>query len=183
MHSSVMDFLRDEISPKEIQGKDILEVGSQDINGTPRTTVMPHGPKSYVGVDSGRGKCVDILLPASDLVSHFGAEHFDMVISTEMLEHAEDWRAPVNQMKRVLKPEGILVVTTRGPGFQYHGFPNDFWRFTTNLFCEIFIDMEILVLKKDPLLDGVFLKAKRPKKSESYVDLYKIEAYPIEKKA
>lgn len=161
MHQSVMEFLRREVHAPEISGKSVLEVGSYDVNGSPRTVVVPMKPSSYLGVDFCAGPGVDRVLDASRLVESLGAEKFDVVLSTEMLEHARDWKSAVSQMKRVLKPGGLLVVTTRGPGFPYHGYPHDYWRFTLVDFRVAFQDM-LAVLQADPEAPGVFLKARKP---------------------
>jgi 2-polyprenyl-3-methyl-5-hydroxy-6-metoxy-1,4-benzoquinol methylase len=159
MHPSVMDFLRRELKYSEIAGMEILEVGSQDVNGSPREVVQELNPGKYTGVDFSKGKGVDLVLDVSKLVFKFGAEAFDVVISTEMLEHAKDWRTAVNQMKGVLKIGGLLVVTTRSKGFPYHGYPHDYWRYRIEHFQQIFADMAILTLQSDPMHPGVFLKA------------------------
>lgn len=159
MHPSVMDFLRNEVKPGEIAGKAVLEVGSQDVNGSPREVLLQHKPGSYIGVDFAKGKGVDQVLDVAKLEETFGAERFDVVISTEMLEHAKDWRVAIQQMKAVLKEEGLLIVTTRSKGFPYHGYPHDYWRYRIEHFQRIFSDMGILTLQNDPQFPGVFMKA------------------------
>jgi hypothetical protein len=77
-------------------------------------------------------------------------------------------------MKGVLKPLGLLIVTTRGPGFPYHGFPHDYWRFTTGDFVEIFNDFLFMAFKPDPQYSGVMLKARKPDPFQEN-DLSKIE--------
>lgn len=162
MHKSVMTFLKANIHPREIFGKRVLEVGSCDVNGSPRTVLVPMKPLEYIGVDQGPGPGVDLVCGADHLSSRFGRDSFDVVLSTEMLEHAEDWKPTIREMKAVLQPEGLLVVTTRGPGFPYHGFPHDHWRFTPALFKEIFSDMAQEILIPDPEFPGILLKAWKP---------------------
>jgi len=176
MHPSVMDFLRQEVKDSEILGKEVLEVGAQDVNGSPREVVSQMRPKKYIGVDFTAGKGVDLVLDVADLVMYFGIDRFPAVISTEMLEHAKDWRTAVSQMKAVLAPGGILVVTTRSPGFAFHGYPHDYWRFTVGDFFRIFGDMVIEILKPDPLPGhpGVLLKARKDPTLPS-VDLSRID--------
>jgi len=180
MHPSVMRFLREQIDADEIRGKELLEVGSQDVNGSPREAFLNHGPRKYVGVDFCREKGVDVVLDVKDIVKHFGVEQFDVVVSTEMLEHAKDWRTAVDQMKQVLRTGGLLIMTTRGPGFPYHGYPHDYWRFTVEDFRKIFADMWVRLLTPDPdpAFPGVLLKAQKTGGTGT-VDLASIEVASI----
>jgi SAM-dependent methyltransferase len=178
MHPSVMDFLRRELKYSEIAGMEILEVGSQDVNGSPREVIQTLNPGKYTGVDFTKGKGVDVVLDVSKLVLKFGQEAFDVVISTEMLEHAQDWRTAVDQMKDVLKVGGLLVVTTRSKGFPYHGYPHDYWRYRIEHFQQIFADMAITTLQSDPMHPGVFLKALKGESTGS-IDLGRIQVDPV----
>jgi len=96
------------------------------------------------------------------VVGRFGKESFDVVILTELLEHAKNWQLVISNMKNVCKPGGILIVTTRSRGFGYHGFPYDFWRYELDDFREIFSDLNIVSLEKDTELVGVFTKLRKP---------------------
>ena len=53
----------------------------------------------------------------------------DLVLSTEMLEHCPEPARVAGEVHRVLRPGGILVLTTP---FVYvlHGWPHDYYRFT-----------------------------------------------------
>lgn len=162
MHGSVMQYLRNKVTKAEIQGKSVLEIGSYNVNGTARDVIVPFAPKQYLGIDQGPGPGVDRVLDASNIVTALGENSFDVVLSTEMLEHAQDWRKAVVNMKAVTKLGGLLFVTTRGPGFPFHGFPHDYWRFTVEDFRRIFMDMEILDLVPDGEFPGVFIKCRKP---------------------
>lgn len=172
-----MQFLRDCLSREEIFNKDILEVGSQDVNGSPREVIAPLGPRTYWGVDYGPGKGVDLVLDGTRLVSHFGPSCFDVVVSTEMLEHAEDWKTAITQMKEVLRPGGILVITARGPGFPYHGFPHDHWRYTLPDVRAMFSDMRIEICKEDTAPGFLFKGVKTEETGRA--DLTGINVQPI----
>jgi SAM-dependent methyltransferase len=121
-----------------------------DLNGTPRSVVGPLEPAEYVGVDLEGGRGVDKICDARRLVDEFGRESFDVVISTEMIEHLEDWQSAVQQMKDVLKVGGRLLLTTRSIGFPYHPHPVDCWRFSKDDFSAILKDMEIEEICDDP---------------------------------
>jgi len=180
MHSSVLHFLKSNLALPEVAGKDILEVGSRNVNGSPRLAILPLRPSLYVGTDIEAGPDVDIVARAEELTSFFGTDRFDIVVSTELLEHVENWKSVVSQMKKVLRPGGLLLVTTRSPGFHYHSYPSDFWRYTLEDFRRIFSDMDILVLREDTQAPGVFLKSRKPLNFHETI-LSKIEVMPMEK--
>lgn len=164
MHDSVMNFGRSVLTSADIRGKRVLEVGSMNVNGSLRGFVESHGPARYIGVDFIDGPGVDVVCDAVDLRKRFGKESFDVVLSTEMLEHAEDWRGAVLAMKRVLKPKGLILLTARGPGFPLHGFPHDWHRFTLTDVASIFADFRIDTLREDPECPGFLLRARKPRR-------------------
>lgn len=66
------------LNEEEIEGKNILEVGSYDINGGLRPIVESWKPAKYVGVDIEKGLGVDVVCNAEELLDKF--------------EHVKDWR-------------------------------------------------------------------------------------------
>jgi len=105
----------------------VLEVGSYNVNGSLHDrNISDLCIAEYVGVNIQlQLGYVDAIADASALPSV--DESFDVVIYTETLEHVEDWHSAVTEMKRVLKGGGLLVITTRSPGFPLHSYPCDFW--------------------------------------------------------
>ena len=179
MHVAVLDFFLRNVDCSEFNAKRVLEVGSRFVNGSVRPLIERFcRPREYVGIDIEAGKYVDIVLPAERLVDHFGPESFDVVISTEVLEHVFDWRLVINNMKAVLRRGGYIYVTTRSKGFPYHAYPYDFWRYETSDMIRIFKDFEIIRLETDWEAPGVFLKARKPINWRP-IDLNNIELYSI----
>lgn len=130
----------------------VLEVGSRDVNGSTRE-ILAAFSESYVGVDIFDGPGVDKLVDVNDLMNSFGHESFDVVTSTEMLEHCANWQDAIYQMAGVLRPGGLLLITTRSPGFELHDYPADYWRFSKSDFEEIFRPIgNILALQSDMTL-------------------------------
>lgn len=150
-----------------VSGRDVLEVGAYDVNGSVRPHTEALGPRSYLGVDIAAGPRVDRVLDATKLVETFGREAFDVVITTEMVEHVRDWRAVVANLKGVLRPGGHLLVTTRSAGFPYHGWPYDFWRYEPEDMRRIFGDLELHAVESDTASPGIFVFGRRP---ESFVE-------------
>lgn len=178
-NEAVLEFFIESIKAEEFNEKRILEVGSKYVNGSVRPLIEGFfSPQEYIGVDIESGKFVDLILPAEKILDHFGPESFDVVISTELLEHIVDWRFVVNNMKMILKRTGYIYITTRSRGFLYHGFPWDFWRYAVEGMGRIFMDFEVIAQKKDHQAPGVFLKARKP---ENYVpaDLSDIALYSM----
>lgn len=164
MHSSVAAWIAGTLDRTELARADVLEVGSRNVNGSVRPRLWSLGPASYVGVDKIRGRGVDRIVDAVDLVDTFGVEAFDLVVSTETLEHVHDWRAAVRAMVAVTRLGGLLVITTRSEGFPYHEHPGDYWRFSVEemgRIVEVGLGCEALDLRPDPEFPGVFVKARR----------------------
>ena len=111
-NAQCIDFVASVLTAGDVAGRDVLEVGALDVNGTVRPVVEALGPASYIGVDLEHGPGVDEVLPAEDLLDRFGPGAFDVVISTELLEHVRDWRLVVRNLK--------LGAPPRGPGGGYN---------------------------------------------------------------
>lgn len=173
----VIEFFVDNVKPEEFKGKRVLEVGSRYVNGSVRPFIESFlRPKEYIGVDIERGKFVDLVLPAERLLDYFGLGSFDVVISTATIEHIRDWRNAINNMKRVLKSNGYIYITTVGRGFPYHGYPYDFWRYELDDMRKIFSDFDIITLKRN-IKHHTLIKAKKSVRKP--VDLSNITLYSM----
>jgi SAM-dependent methyltransferase len=158
----VTEFVRERLNRTDVAGRSVLEVGSLDVNGSVRPEIESLKPAMYLGVDIVSGARVDEICDVRHLVDHYGNESFDVVVSTELLEHVRDWKGAINNMKRVLRPGGILVVTTRSLGFPLHGYPWDYWRYEPDDLAAIFSDFDDVEMERDPESPGVFIKARKP---------------------
>ncbi len=161
-NATCMNFGKAHLTSDDVRGKAVIEVGSMNLNGSLRTVAEALGPSCYIGVDLKEGPGVDIVCDVLDLIDRFGAGTFDVLISTELLEHVRDWRRVINTFKHILKPNGILLLTTRSRGFPFHEYPFDYWRFETSDMQYLFSDFVVEALENDPLRPGVFVKARKP---------------------
>ncbi|HEY5383489.1 MAG TPA: class I SAM-dependent methyltransferase [Candidatus Paceibacterota bacterium] len=78
----------------------------------------------------------------------FGAAHFEVVVCSEVFEHLQNPPQAVGEMWRVLKPGGLLVLTTRFI-FPVHDAPGDYWRFTPYGLRLLFSQWEILEIEAE----------------------------------
>lgn len=133
MHQSVIEWVSRITRSHDFAGKSILEVGSLDVNGSVRP--LFESADRYIGIDFRAGLGVDLVMNAHRLA--FWNSSFDVVISTEMLEHDDEFWISMAEMGRVLKSKGVLIITARGNGFMPHDYPADFWRFMPGSFTKL----------------------------------------------
>lgn len=72
--------------------------------------------------------CIDILCDITDMKS-IPDESIGLVLNLESLEHIAYPQKAIDEIHRVLKPEGLLILTTV-MHFKIHHAPKDYWRFT-----------------------------------------------------
>jgi len=104
--------------PSYFEDKTVLEVGSQDINGSVRKHFKDC---DYLGIDLGEAPGVDMVISINDFPM---PDKYDVVISSEMLEHCEQWDKALSMMYKNTKPGGIFILTCAGPKRQEHGTNN-----------------------------------------------------------
>lgn len=110
----------------------VLEIGSKDYGSTPDYRKL--FPSSmYVGVDLSAGKGVDVVADVSweleDFTAQVGREKFDAIIIFSVLEHCLNVHKICVNIEKLLSENGTLFVSVPF-SWEYHGFPDDYWRFT-----------------------------------------------------
>jgi SAM-dependent methyltransferase len=128
------DFLK-----KYATDKKVLDIGS---GGSSYQRFFPN--RLTVDIDPARKP--DIVADAHHLP--FKDDEFQVVLSTEMLEHVKDPFQVEREIRRVTKVGGMLILSTRFV-FPLHDTPHDYWRFTKYGLREIFKEWEILELKEE----------------------------------
>lgn len=102
--------------PEYFIGKKVLDVGAWDVNGNNRFLFTDC---EYTGLDAGPGKNIDIVCLAHEYDAPDGS--YDLLISTEMLEHDVMWEKSLKNMLRLVKSGGMLLITCAAPGREEHG--------------------------------------------------------------
>ncbi len=170
-------FVAQQLSREDVAGKRVLELGSGGFGAG--SLLESWHPQEYVGVDIAPGPGVDLVCNAEDLPSHFPESSFDVVLSTEMLEHVRDWRRVITGLKNVLRPGGRMVITTRSQGYPFHAAPHDYWRFEVEDMRRIFSDFENVVVAADVQEPGVFVSGDKPLVHSKPAALERIEIFSM----
>jgi len=92
------------IRPQYFGDVRVLDIGSQNVNGTNKP--MFYKAKEYIGLDLDSGDNVDIVCKAHEY--NEPDESFDTIISTECFEHDMYIEDTLKNVVRLLKPHGML---------------------------------------------------------------------------
>jgi hypothetical protein len=161
MHASVYDYVTMALGREEVEGKDVLEVGALDVNGSVRPYVTSLKPRSYIGIDKRKGRRVDLTIAAEELTQWCSEWVPHVTICTETLEHIRPWRIALWNMVERLRIGGMLVLTTRSPGFPRHDHPDDYWRFDLREWRAPCIPWQLVDVRSDPEVPGMFLTVRK----------------------
>jgi 2-polyprenyl-3-methyl-5-hydroxy-6-metoxy-1,4-benzoquinol methylase len=107
-------FLTDDM----VAGKQALDVGcgygyfSQQLVGRGADVIACDIGQSLVEAASQRAGCRGVVADALCLEETFGREAFDLVVSSECIEHTPDPKRALQQMAAVVKPGGWLALST-----------------------------------------------------------------------
>ena len=143
MNPNRFNFIKEKIKG-DLSGQKVLEVGSRIVTGSIRGYIESLNPEEYVGIDIVPGEGVDLILDIHQLSEHFGENVFDLIISSDTMEHIEDLESASNNMHRVLKMGGKMVLSVPMMETPYHGFPHDYWRFTLQDMRQLYRGMKVL---------------------------------------
>lgn len=123
MHPSAMENFKRNWRAAESAGMNlsgmlrVLDLGGQDINGTVHGW-LPGCHLDVLDIENGPG--VTIVGDARK-TDWWDGQPYDVVISTEMLEHLDEWWNSLTTAERVLRPGGWFIGTCASAGRQRHG--------------------------------------------------------------
>ncbi len=82
---------------------------------------------NLISIDNQKIKKPDIIMDVNNL--NFQDNTYDLVLILEVIEHLKEPNIAIDQIYRVLKPNGTIILSTPF-ALEIHGAPNDFYRFT-----------------------------------------------------
>lgn len=116
MHQEAHLFVADSLArlelPRDIK---VLEIGSYNVNGSVRDLFRG---ADYTGLDIRDGRGVDIV---ADCADYDGKHAYDLVVSTEAMEHMTEPKTLIDCAERALKRGGVLILTCAAPERDPHG--------------------------------------------------------------
>jgi SAM-dependent methyltransferase len=142
----ILHFIRTEALPLMCQGIKVLDAGSGRLpEQTLRGEILATGAELHT-LDFCAGEGVDFVGDVSALP--FEANSYDIVLSTQVLEHVQDPEKVCAEMARVLKPGGHLFLTTPQSS-PIHNEPWNYFNFTHYGLALLFQKAGLLVVKKE----------------------------------
>lgn len=110
MHPEAWRWLEVQIRPRLMDAARVADLGGADVNGSPRPLFSPK--TEYRVIDNREAPNVGLVVDATTWwpPAEWRAS-FDVVLSTEVFEHVQQWRAVLYNLWLLLKPGGVCLVT------------------------------------------------------------------------
>jgi len=108
-----------------------LEIGTRrwGSNSTHHKVWFPKA-KKIIMTDFIDGEDVDVVADAHQLSKTFGEGAIDVIVAASVFEHLKKPWIVAEEILKTLKPGGLFFVQTHHT-FPVHGYPNDYFRYTT----------------------------------------------------
>jgi SAM-dependent methyltransferase len=157
MRQTVLEFARDVAESFPIASP-LVEIGARAAQGQEDIADVRGIFKAaeHIGTDIQPGLGVDQIEDVHHL--SFADESIGTVVAFETLEHVADPIRAVQEMYRVLRPGGVLAITSV-MFFPIHEHPWDYWRFTPQAFellLQPFESRLVMAQGYELLPEGVF---------------------------
>jgi SAM-dependent methyltransferase len=137
------------------QTRDVIKYSSKYVNGktldfgagsAKYRQIIKEKASEYLAFDMFPGPNIDIVGDASN--TPFSEDSFDTIISTQLLEHVEKPWLMIREIRRILKKNGICILTA--PFLNpYHDDPVDYFRYTTSGIKSLFINENFEIIECD----------------------------------
>lgn len=150
MRHQTQEYL-DQFLEKHPELKTCIEVGSLDVSGSIRHNLESRGIK-YTATDMRSGPNVDIVINGHDLESKW-KEEFDLALCFDTFEHDDAFWVTMEQLIKVTKPGGWVMVGAPSRWCPEHDHPHDYWRFMPQAMSHLLRDLTNVEIKVDKASD------------------------------
>lgn len=151
----------------------VLDVGSSNVNGTYKSLFT-----DYTGLDMEAGDNVDIVAE-NPYAFPIADDSYDNVISGQTFEHSEFFWVTMQEMVRVCRKGGYIVVIAPAV-WEEHRYPVDCYRFLTDGMIALARWCGLEVLHADFKVDAILI-ARKPYEGLKIVDLKEYKCVPTER--
>jgi hypothetical protein len=112
----------------------VLEIGSKHYSKDVSINYRELFPSiEYIGTDMSEGPNVDIVIDfTTDIETirqRLGNRKINTVVCCSVLEHVNHVFKMAENISAILEPGGVLFISVPFT-WRFHGYPNDYWRFT-----------------------------------------------------
>lgn len=115
------------LAGREAEELNILDIGSLDMGGSYKA-LFGEPAWNYTGMDAVHGAGVDIVVSDCYRWNEIESAAYDVVISGQAFEHMPYFWLVMQEITRVMKPDGICCIIAPGAGPE-HRCPVDCYRF------------------------------------------------------
>lgn len=115
---------------EKIKTDEAITILDYGCGGSPYRTLFPKAVYKRADFLSAESDPLDYVLKEDSLIEEKDGV-FDLIISTQVLEHVSSPQRYLAECYRLLKPGGRLYLTTHG-SYPEHACPYDFWRWTAD---------------------------------------------------
>lgn len=102
-------------------GISVCDLGGRNVNGSLRDLFTT---SDWTAVDSSPGEGVDVV---ADARAWLPDRAYDVVLSTEVLEHVDEWHAIIATARTALTNGGLFIVTCASERRPIHGMSGGPW--------------------------------------------------------
>jgi SAM-dependent methyltransferase len=107
--------------------------------------------REYIGIDIDnspeKNENMNLTIKQGEALP-FQDEYFDAIVSTQVFEHIEDLYFYAKELRRVLKPGGIVFISA-AYAWDFHPYPNDYWRITEDGYNSLFKEFSEIKFSRD----------------------------------
>ncbi len=143
IRKNVTDFIENCSIQYDKSERTLLEIAPQDHNGANEFFKFTNNETLDIDPKSGCNYIADICMKNDSLIPE---SKFDYILCTEVLEHTLNPFNAVEEIFRMLKPEGLVFISVPF-NFRIHGPLPDCWRFTEHGLKSLFSKFNIIKLK------------------------------------
>lgn len=139
----------------------IADIGALDVNGTLKPIFAQDG-RIYHGMDLFAGPNVDVVLTREYGWSEHFVEVYDVVVSTQTMEHVRHPWLWMSDLARIAKPGGLIYVCAPNT-MPFHECPIDCWRVWPSGMRAVmeYVELDVIECYKNQWCDTTGIARKR----------------------